>query len=127
RGRGVRNGSKKGNCGCVALSISRQRASADTGRSAMGRVTFYSSSRRSHLADRRAQFRPQGPIAASAATEKGAADTEAPPRQRGRFMTALKRVEKPLLIAGGVFFALALVVAHSSLQPVPRACTQADI
>jgi len=42
-------------------------------------------------------------------------------------MTALKRVEKPLLIAGGVFFALALVVAHSSLQPVPHTFTQADI
>jgi len=93
----------------------------------MGRVTFYSSSRRSHLADRRAQFKPQGPLAASAATEKGPADTEAPPRQRGRVMTALKRVEKPLLIAAGVFFALALVVAHSSFQPVPHTFTQADI
>ena len=93
----------------------------------MGRATFYSSSRRSHLADRRAQFKPKGPIAAPAAAEKGAADAEAHPRQRGRFMTALKRVEKPLLIAAGVSFALALVVAHSSLQPVPHTFTQADI
>ena len=93
----------------------------------MGRATFYSSSRRPHLADRRAQFKPQGPIVAPAATEKGAADTETRPRQRGRFMTALKRVEKPLLIAAGVSFALALVVAHSSLQPVPHTFTQADI
>ncbi|HEY2970058.1 MAG TPA: trypsin-like peptidase domain-containing protein [Casimicrobiaceae bacterium] len=93
----------------------------------MGRVTFYSSSRRSHPADRRAQFKPQGPIAASAATEKGAVDTEAPPRQRSRFIKALKQVEKPLLIAAGALFALGLVVAHSSLQPVPHTFTQADI
>jgi S1-C subfamily serine protease len=93
----------------------------------MGRVTFYSSSRRSHPADRRAQFKPRDPIAASAATEKGAADTEARPRQRGRLMKALKRVEKPFLIAAGALFALGLVVAHSSLQPVPHTFTQADI
>ncbi len=93
----------------------------------MGRVTFYSRSRRSHQAERRAQFKPQGPIAASAATEKGAADTEARPRPRGRFMKALKQIEKPLLIAAGALFALGLVVAHSSLQPVPHTFTQADI
>src|SRR5437667_4124528 len=93
----------------------------------MGRATFYSSSRRSHPADRRAQFKPQGPSAASAATEKGAADPEARPRQRGRVMRALKRVEKPFLIAAGALFALGLVVAHSSLQPVPHTFTQADI
>ena len=67
----------------------------------MGRVTFYSSSRRSHPADRRAQFKPQGPSVASAATEEGAAGTEARPRQRGRVMKALKQVEKPFLIAAG--------------------------
>ena len=94
----------------------------------MGRVTFYSSSRRSHPADRRAQFKPQGPIAASAATEKGAADTQAShSSQRGRFRKTLKQVEKPLLIAAGALFALGLVVAHSSLQPVPHTFTQADI
>jgi S1-C subfamily serine protease len=93
----------------------------------MGRVTFYSSSRRSHPADRRAQFKPQGPSVASAATEEGAAGTEARPRQRGRVMKALKQVEKPFLIAAGALFALGLVVAHSSLQPVPHTFTQADI
>ena len=93
----------------------------------MGRVTFYSSSRRSHPADRRAQFKPQDPSVASAATEKGAADSEARPRWRGRVMKALRQVEKPLLIAAGALFALGLVVAHSSLQPVPHTFTQADI
>jgi S1-C subfamily serine protease len=42
-------------------------------------------------------------------------------------MKALKRVEKPFLIAAGALFALGLVVAHSSLQPVPHTFTQADI
>jgi S1-C subfamily serine protease len=42
-------------------------------------------------------------------------------------MKAVRRVEKPLLVAAGVLFALGLVVAHSSLQPVPRSFTQADI
>ena len=93
----------------------------------MGRVTFYSSSRRSHPADRRAQFKPQDPSVASAATEKGAADSEARPRRRDRVMKALRQVEKPLLIAAGALFALGLVVAHSSLQPVPHTFTQADI
>jgi hypothetical protein len=93
----------------------------------MGRVTFYSSSKGSRLGDRRAQFKPPGPIPAPAAKEEGAAGTEAGPRQRGRFMKAVRRVEKPLLVAAGVLFALGLVVAHSSLQPVPRSFTQADI
>jgi len=93
----------------------------------MGRVTFYSSSKGSRLGDRRAQFKPQGPSAAPAAKEEGAAGTEARPRQPGRFMKAIRRVEKPLLVAAGVLFALGLVVAHSSLQPVPRSFTQADI
>ena len=93
----------------------------------MGRVTFYSSSRRSHPADRRAQFKPQDPSVASAATEKGAADSEARPRRRDRVTKALRQVEKPLLIAAGALFALGLVVAHSSLQPVPHTFTQADI
>jgi S1-C subfamily serine protease len=72
-------------------------------------------------------LKPQSPIAAPAATEQGAADTEARPRQHGRFIKALKRVEKPLLIAAGALFALGLVVAHSSFQPVPHTFTQADI
>jgi S1-C subfamily serine protease len=93
----------------------------------MGRVTFYSSSRQSQRAGQRAQLKPQSPIAAPAATEQGAADTEARPRQHGRFIKALKRVEKPLLIAAGALFALGLVVAHSSFQPVPHTFTQADI
>jgi S1-C subfamily serine protease len=92
----------------------------------MGRVTFYSSSKPRH-ADRRAQFKPAGPVVASAATQEGAAGTEARPRVRGRFMKALRRVEKPLLVAAGGLFALGLVVAHSSLQPVPHSFTQADI
>ena len=93
----------------------------------MGRVTFYSSSKGSRLGDRRAQFKPPGPIPAPAAKEEGAAGTEARPRQRSRFIKAVRRVEKPLLVAAGVLFALGLVVAHSSLQPVPRSVTQADI
>ena len=93
----------------------------------MGRVTFYSSSKGSRLGDRRAQFKPPGPIPAPAAKEEGAAGTEAHPRQRGRFMKAVRRVEKPLLVAAGVLLALGLVVAHSSLQPVARSFTQADI
>jgi S1-C subfamily serine protease len=93
----------------------------------MGRVTFYSSSKQSRLGDRRAQFAPPAPIPAAAAKEEGAAATEARPRQRGRFIRAVRRVEKPLLVAAGVLFALGLVVAHSSLQPVPRSFTQADI
>ena len=93
----------------------------------MGRVTFYSSSKGSRLGDRRAQFKPPGPISTPAAKEEGTAATEARPRQRGRFTKAVRRVEKPLLVAAGVLFALGLVVAHSSLQPVPRSFTQADI
>jgi S1-C subfamily serine protease len=93
----------------------------------MGRVTFYSSSKQSRRGDRRAQFKPPGPISAPAAKEEGAAGTEARPRQRGRFIKAVRRVEKPLLVAAGVLFALGLVVAHSSLQPVPHSFTQADI
>lgn len=93
----------------------------------MGRVTFYSSSKQSRLADRRAQFKSPAPIAASSATEEGAAGAEARPRERGRFIKAVRRVERPLLVAAGVLFALGLVLAHASLQPVPRSFTQADI
>jgi S1-C subfamily serine protease len=93
----------------------------------MGRVTFYSSSKQSRLGDRRAQFKSPAPIPAAAAKEEGTAGAEARPRERGRFIKAVRRVEKPLLVAAGVLFAFGLVVAHSSLQPVPRSVTQADI
>ncbi|HEX5865998.1 MAG TPA: trypsin-like peptidase domain-containing protein [Casimicrobiaceae bacterium] len=93
----------------------------------MGRVTFYSSSKRSGRVDRRAQFKPPGPIPDTAVSEQAPTDPEAPPRQSGRFMKAVRRFEKPLLVAAGGLFALGLVVTHSSLQPVPHAFTQADI
>ena len=92
----------------------------------MGRVTLYSSSRRSQLADRRIPFKSSGRIAGDGTAQESPAATQAPPPRQG-WMSALRRLEKPILVALGVLIALALYVAQSSFKPVARSLTQADI
>jgi S1-C subfamily serine protease len=92
----------------------------------MGRVTLYSSSRRAQLSDRRVPFKSLGRSAGAGATQEAPAATQGPPRRDG-WLSSLRRLEKPILIAAGVLIALALFVVQSGFNPVPRALTQKDI
>jgi S1-C subfamily serine protease len=92
----------------------------------MGRVTLYSSSRRSRPGDRRAQLKTPGPIVAPD-KEPEDAETATDARPRARRWAWLKRFDKALWIGAGALAALALFVAHSALKPVARTFTQTDI
>jgi S1-C subfamily serine protease len=46
---------------------------------------------------------------------------------RHRWITAVRRFEKPLLILGGVLVALGAVAVYSAQKPAPHTYTQADI
>src|SRR5262247_2221489 len=85
----------------------------------MKRATLYSSSVRSSDTGRPGQTGPQPPPQADAA--------QAPARPARRWRRLYDRFEKPLLVAAGGIFALALVYAHGSKVPVPREITQQDI
>jgi S1-C subfamily serine protease len=92
----------------------------------MGRVTLYSSSRRSRPGDHRVQLKSPGPIAASASEPEDAAAASGA-RPRGRRLAWLKRFDKALWLGAGALLALALFVANSALKPVAPTFTQADI
>src|SRR5262245_59067102 len=85
----------------------------------MKRATLYSSSVRSRDTGQPGQTGPQPPPQADA--------TQAPARPARRWRRLYDRYEKPLLVAAGGIFALALVYAHGSKVPVPREITQQDI
>jgi S1-C subfamily serine protease len=92
----------------------------------MGRVTLYSSSRRSQLAERRSHFRL--PDAGAAPADPQAPAAEAPEeRPRRRWLAAIRRFDKPLLVMLGALIALGGFLAYSAHRPAPRTFTQADI
>src|SRR5437763_372903 len=93
----------------------------------MGRVTLYSSSRRSQLADRRSQFRIPDAGAAPAQPERPPKDAAPEERPRKRWLSAVRRFDKPLLVVLGALFALGGFLAWSAHEPLPRNFTQADI
>ena len=92
----------------------------------MGRVTLYSSSRRSSPDARRAQHRPAPPVAGAAFAEPGE-PAGAGPRLRGGWRPLLRRLQKPLLFVAAAAALFALVLAYEATKPVARAFTQADI
>ncbi len=92
----------------------------------MGRVTLYSSSRRSHPGAQRAQVSPA----------HRAADLDGPPpdapaagsrRRGGRALALVRRARRPLLVAAGAAVVLALFVAYTGRKPVAHTFTQTDI
>lgn len=92
----------------------------------MGRVTLYSSSRRSQLAERRSHFRLPDAGAAPADAQAPAAEA-AEERSRRRWLAAIRRFDKPLLVMLGALIALGGFLAYSAHRPAPRTFTQADI
>src|SRR5215467_14332736 len=86
----------------------------------MGRVTLYSSSNRS-----RQQLPPTARAPVGAAKPEPAGPARAP--KPGRLRAALKRLDRPLWLAAGALFALALVLVHARYAPQPSALTQEDI
>ncbi len=92
----------------------------------MGRVTLYSSSRRSRPDVERAQVKPAQPVAASAAPEAGEAAVTGR-GLRSRWLAPVRRAQKPLLVAAGAAIVLALVFAYAAMKPVAHTFTQTDI
>jgi S1-C subfamily serine protease len=90
----------------------------------MGRVTLYSSSRRSQRSDR--SFKPSSRVGSPGTAQEGATPTQ-DQRLREGWVATLRRLEKPILVAAGVLIALALFVLQSSFKPVTRSLTQSDI
>jgi S1-C subfamily serine protease len=92
----------------------------------MGRVTLYSSSRRSQLADRRSTFRIPAPDPAPAPAD---ATKEAKPAEpaRRRWVGAVLKTDRLLLVLLGALLALGGVLLYASHKPAPRTLTQADI
>jgi S1-C subfamily serine protease len=75
---------------------------------------------------------PQASGLAAAAPGSDAAPAGAPTPavdagRRARWRARWARFERPLLVAAGGLFALALVLVHSAMTPAPRAITQEDI
>ncbi|HEV2979148.1 MAG TPA: trypsin-like peptidase domain-containing protein [Casimicrobiaceae bacterium] len=91
----------------------------------MGRVTLYSSSRRSHPGARRAQVSPVHRAAV------GGPPPDAPAagsRRRGaRALALVHRARRPLLVAAGAALVLAVFVAYTARKPVAHTFTQTDI
>jgi len=96
----------------------------------MKKVALYSSSARPRARPASAQP-PTSPSTTSAPSAKTAADPSAAPVRasppRKGFRGFLKRHERPLLVAAGALFAVALVALHARLAPAPQALTQQDI
>jgi S1-C subfamily serine protease len=91
----------------------------------MGRVTLYSSSRRSQLTDRRSHFRI--PDAGATPPEPEPAPEPTPQQPRRRWLAAARKLDKPLLVMLGALLALGGFLAWSAHKPAPRTFTQADI
>lgn len=92
----------------------------------MTKVTLYSRSSHSQSAGPRA--RNDVPDAGERSGETAAAAPATGARRLCSFARVLlQRRERPLLIAAGAAFALALVVVYATLQPTARQLTQKDI
>jgi S1-C subfamily serine protease len=91
----------------------------------MGRVTLYSSSRRSQLSDRRSPFKLPDPDAGPTQPEETPPVAGEPARKR--WLMAIRKFDKPLLVMLGALLALGGVLLYTSQKPPPRALTQADI
>lgn len=90
----------------------------------MGRVTLYSSSRRSHPGGLRAPVKPSAQVAAASAQQP---DEASPPRRGGGWRALRSRLQRPVLVAAGAAVALGLVATYASLKPVAHTFTQTDI
>jgi S1-C subfamily serine protease len=91
----------------------------------MGRVTLYSSSRRSQQAERRSPFRLPEEDASAARPEPAAAEPAKPSRRR--WLAAVRRFDKPLLVTLGALLAAGIFVLVTPHKPAPRTFTQSDI
>jgi S1-C subfamily serine protease len=91
----------------------------------MGRVTLYSSSRRSQLTERRSWFKL--PDAGAEIAESQPVPEPAPEQPRRSWLTAIRKFDKPLLVMLGALVALGGFLAWSAHRPGPRTFTQADI
>jgi S1-C subfamily serine protease len=92
----------------------------------MGRVTLYSSSRRTQLTDRRSPFRLPDPEASGPPPEPAPPALPPEPRSK-RWAAAFRRFDKPLLVMLGALLALGAYLAYTWQKPAPRTFTQADI
>jgi S1-C subfamily serine protease len=93
----------------------------------MKKVALYSSS-----GPARGSRRTEGAPAAlqrdpAAATQPGPQTPAAVPARRSRWRAFAGRHERPLLVAAGALFALALVIAHARFAPSSPQLTQQDI
>jgi len=93
----------------------------------MGRVTLYSSSRRSQLAERRSPFRMPDPEQAAPAQPEPAQPPRPAEPIRKRWGAALRRIDKPLLVMFCALLALGGFMVYTAQKPQPRTFTQADI
>jgi serine protease Do len=92
----------------------------------MGRITFYSNSRRPRAGDHRAPLKAPVPGAATTETPAGAQVPDQP-RARGRWPSALRRARKPVLVAVAAAVVLGLFFAQAARKPVAPPLTQAEI
>jgi serine protease Do len=92
----------------------------------MGRITFYSNSRRPRAGDHRAPLKAPVPGAATTETPAGAQFPDQP-RARGRWPSALRRARKPVLVAVAAAVVLGLFFAQAARKPVAPPLTQAEI
>ena len=92
----------------------------------MGRITFYSNSRRPRAGDHRAPLKAPVPGAATTETPAGAPVPDQP-RARGRWPSALRRARKPVLVAVAAAVVLGLFFAQAARKPVAPPLTQAEI